>query len=133
MEIKIPLLVSAPVIQALNWELPFEIMCDASNHAVGVVLGQRVGKVSHVIYYASRTLDPAQLNYITKEKELLAVVFALEKFRPYLLGTKIVVYSYHSALKYLMAKKEDNLVLYDGYSYCKSLISSSKTKAMRRT
>lgn len=81
-------------------------MCDASNFAVGAVLGQRVDKKSHVIYYASRTLNPAQSNYTTTEKELLAIVFALDKFRSYLLGSKVVVYSDHAALKYLLAKKE---------------------------
>ena len=72
-------LISAPILQAPDWNLPFELMCDASNHAVGAVLGQRVGRDSHVIYYASKTLDPAQLNYSTTEKEMLVVVFALEK------------------------------------------------------
>ena len=100
------MLTSASIIQPPNWNLPFEIMCDASNHAVGAVLGQRVGRASHAIYYASRTLDSAQCNYSTTEKELLAVVFALEKFRPYLLGTKVIVYSDHAALKYLLSKKE---------------------------
>ncbi|KAK9121635.1 hypothetical protein Syun_019252 [Stephania yunnanensis] len=126
-------LISTPVIQAPNWEIPFEIMCDASNHAVGAVLGQRIGRASHVIYYASRTLDPAQLNYTTTEqKELLVVVFALEKFRPYLLGTKVVVYSDHAALKYLMAKKKLNLVSFDGYSYYKSSTSKLKIKVVRK-
>ncbi|XP_021722462.1 uncharacterized protein LOC110689952 [Chenopodium quinoa] len=74
-------LVTAPVLQHPNWELPFELICNASNYDVGAVLGQRVGKVSHAIYYASRTLDAAQANYTTTEKELLAVVFALDKFR----------------------------------------------------
>ncbi|CAA7040424.1 unnamed protein product [Microthlaspi erraticum] len=55
-------LVSAPVVQPPNWELPFEIMCDASDYAVGAVLGQRKDKKLHVIYYASRTLDEAQCN-----------------------------------------------------------------------
>uniref|UniRef100_A0A2C9UQJ8 Reverse transcriptase domain-containing protein n=1 Tax=Manihot esculenta TaxID=3983 RepID=A0A2C9UQJ8_MANES len=100
------LLVTAPIIQASDWNLPFEIMCDASNHAVGAVLGQRVGNSPHVIHYASRTLDATQSNYTTTEKELLAVVFALEKFRPYLLGTKVIVYSDHVALRYLIKKKE---------------------------
>ncbi|KAL0340048.1 UNVERIFIED_CONTAM: Retrovirus-related Pol polyprotein from transposon.6, partial [Sesamum radiatum] len=81
-------LTSAPIIQPPNWELPFEIMCDASNHSVGAVLGQRIGRDPHVIYYVSRMLDSTQSNYTTMEKELLAIVFALEKFRPYLLGTK---------------------------------------------
>ncbi|KAK4395904.1 Retrovirus-related Pol polyprotein from transposon.6 [Sesamum angolense] len=99
-------LTSAPVIRSPDWNLPFEIMCDASNHAIGAVLGQRIGKEPHVIYYASRMLDNTQSNYITTEKELLAVVFALEKFHHYLLGTKVVVFSDHAALKYLLSKKE---------------------------
>ncbi|XP_059431555.1 uncharacterized protein LOC132165068 [Corylus avellana] len=100
------LLTSTPVIQPPDWNIPFEIMCDASDYAVGAVLGQRNGKASHAIYYASRTLNDAQRNYSTTEKKLLAVVFALEKFRSYLLGTKIIVYSDHAALRYLMTKKE---------------------------
>ena len=66
-------------------------MRDASGYAVGAMLGQRKGNNSHVIYYASRTLDEAHVNYTTKEKELLAVVFAFEKFRSYLVGSKVVV------------------------------------------
>ncbi|CAM8910621.1 unnamed protein product [Rhodiola kirilowii] len=99
-------LTSTPIIQTPNWELPFEIMCDASDFAVGAVLGQKVDKKAGVIYYASRTLDSAQRNYSTTEKELLAVVFALEKFRSYLLGAKVIVYSDHAAICYLMKKKE---------------------------
>ncbi|XP_062109887.1 uncharacterized protein LOC133821759 [Humulus lupulus] len=99
-------LTTAPIIQPPNWELPFELMCDASDYAVGAVLGQRVGKLPHVIYYASRTLNDAQLNYSTTEKELLAVIYALEKFRSYLIGTKVIIYTDHAALKYLLAKKE---------------------------
>ncbi|XP_071914099.1 uncharacterized protein [Coffea arabica] len=79
------LLTTSPIIQPPDWNLPFEIMCDASDYAVGAVLGQRVGKAAHAIYYASRALNGAQLNYSTTEKELLAVVFALEKFQSYLL------------------------------------------------
>nr|XP_027090526.1 uncharacterized protein LOC113711567 [Coffea arabica] len=100
------LLTSPPIIQPPDWNLPFEIMCDASDHAVGAVLGQRVGKAAHVIYYASRALNGAQLNYSTTEKELLAVIFALEKFRSYLLGAKVIVFSDHAALRYLMTKKD---------------------------
>ncbi|KAL0366952.1 UNVERIFIED_CONTAM: Retrovirus-related Pol polyprotein from transposon.6 [Sesamum radiatum] len=99
-------LTSAPVIRPPDWSQPFEIMCDASNHAIRAVLGQKIGKDPHVIYYASRMLDDTQSNYTTTEKELLAVVFALEKFRHYLLRTKIIVYSDHAALRYLMSKKE---------------------------
>ena len=81
-------------------------MCDASNCAVGAVLGQRKDNKHVVIYYASKTLVDAQLNYTTTEKELLSIVFALEKFRSYLLGSKVIVFSDHSVLKYFLKKKE---------------------------
>ena len=55
-------------------------MTDASDFAVGAVLGQRKDKKLHVIYYASKTLDEAQCRYATAEKELLAIVYAFEKF-----------------------------------------------------
>ncbi|CAN6573569.1 unnamed protein product [Malus baccata var. baccata] len=100
------MLTSALIIMPPDWSLPFELMCDAYDYAIGAVLGQRRNKQPHVIHYASRTLNDAQLNYSTTEKELLAVVFALDKFRSYLLGTKVIVYSDHAALKYLLTKKE---------------------------
>ncbi|CAN6707349.1 unnamed protein product [Malus baccata var. baccata] len=100
------LLTTAPIITPPDWSIPFELMCDASDYALGAVLGQRKNKHSHVIYYASRTLNDAQLNYNTTEKELLAVVFALDKFRSYLIGTKVIVFTDHAALKYLFTKKE---------------------------
>jgi hypothetical protein len=68
-------------MQAPDWSFPFEIMCDARDYAVGAILGQRKDKKPHVIYYASRTLNSAKMNYTTIEKELLAVVFSLDKFR----------------------------------------------------
>ena len=79
-------------------------MCDASDLAMGAVLGQRDDGKPYVIYYASKTLNEAQRNYTTTEKELLAVVFALDKFRAYLVGSSIVVFTDHSALKYLLTK-----------------------------
>ncbi|CAN6696991.1 unnamed protein product [Malus baccata var. baccata] len=100
------LLTSAPIITPPNWSTPFELMCDASDYAIGAVLGQRKNKLPHVIYYASRTLNDAQLNYSTTEKELLVVVFALDKFRSYLIGTKVIVFTDHAALKYLFTKKK---------------------------
>ncbi|KAL0284333.1 UNVERIFIED_CONTAM: Retrovirus-related Pol polyprotein from transposon.6, partial [Sesamum angustifolium] len=78
-------LTSAPIIQPLDWSTQFEIMCDASNYA---------------------TLDATRCNYSTTEKELLAIIFALDKFRSYLLGSKIVVFSDHAALKHLLSKNE---------------------------
>jgi len=99
-------LVSAPVVRAHNWDYLFEIMCDTSDYVVGAVLGQRIDKKLHVIYYANWTLDEAQGRYATTEKELLAVVFTFEKFRSYLIGSKVIVYTDHAALKHLYAKKD---------------------------
>ncbi|KAI3672921.1 hypothetical protein L6452_39023 [Arctium lappa] len=99
-------LVTAPVIVNPDWEKPFEIMCDASDWVVGAVLGQRKEKVFHFIYYASKTLNEAQINYTTTEKELLAVIFAFERFRSYLMGTKVIVHTNHVAIKYLISKKD---------------------------
>jgi len=79
-------------------------MCDASNYALGVLLAQKIDKQPRVIYYASRTLDVAQANYTTTKKELVAVVFALKKFRSYLLGSLVVVFTNNAALKYLLKK-----------------------------
>ena len=81
-------------------------MCDALDYAVGAVLGQRLDKKWTAICYASKTLIEAQINYTTTEKELLAMVYALEKFQPYILGSKIIIYTDHAALKYLLSKKE---------------------------
>jgi hypothetical protein len=83
-----------------------QLGCASWYYAIEAVLGQRIDKLPHVIYYASRTLNDAQLNYSTIEKELLAVVFALDKFRSYLLGSKIIIYSDHAALKYFSSKKD---------------------------
>ena len=93
-------------MRAPNWQLPFEVMCDASDFAIGAVLGQREDGKPYVIYYASKTLNEAQRNYTTTKKELLAIVFALDKFRAYLVGSFIVVFIDHSALKYLLTKQD---------------------------
>ena len=93
-------------ISAPDWPEPFEIMCDASNIARDVVLGKRVDNKQHMIYYSSRTLNDAQLNYTTTKKKFLVVVFALEKVCPYLLGTKTTIFTDHSALRYLILKKD---------------------------
>ncbi|XP_075083417.1 uncharacterized protein LOC142167156 [Nicotiana tabacum] len=88
-----------------EWSQPYEIMCDASDVAVGAVLGQRKDKMFRPIYYANRTLNDAQVNYDTTEKEFFVVVFAFDKFRSYLVGSKVIVHMDHSALKYLLSKK----------------------------
>ena len=104
-------LVEPPILQSPNWDLPFEIMCDALDFAVGAIFGQRIDKKPSAICYVSKTLVDTQLNYTSTEEELLAVVFALEKFRAYVLGSKIIVYTDHAALKYLLSKKETKLRL----------------------
>ena len=81
-------------------------MCDASDYVVGAILGQRVDKKLNVIHYASKSLDSAQRNYATTEKEFLAVVFACDKFRPYIVNSKVIVHTDHAAIKYLMEKKD---------------------------
>jgi len=99
-------LIQAPILVAPDWDSPFELMCDASDYAVGAVLGQRRNKHFHPIFYASKTFTGAQENYTTTEKELLAVVFAFDKFRPYLVLSKVIVYTDHSALRYLLSKTD---------------------------
>ncbi|RDX84253.1 Retrovirus-related Pol polyprotein from transposon 17.6, partial [Mucuna pruriens] len=84
-------LTTTPILQALDWELPFELMCDVSNLAPGVVLGQQVGKCSHA-------------NYTTIAKEVLTIVFALDKFHSYFVGSKIIVFFDHATLKLLLKK-----------------------------
>ncbi|GJX41875.1 putative nucleotidyltransferase, ribonuclease H [Tanacetum coccineum] len=92
-------LTQAPIMIKPDWSLPFEIMCDASDYAVGAVLGQRIDKHFKPIHYASKTMNEAQENYTTTEKELLAVVFAFDKFRQYLVLSKTIVFTNHSALR----------------------------------
>ena len=94
-----------------DWNREFEIMCDANDFAMGVVLGQKVEKVFKAIYYARKTFNEAQENYSTTEKEMLAIVFACEKFRPYILGSHVIIHTDHAAIKYLMEKKEVKLRL----------------------
>nr|GEX45185.1 reverse transcriptase domain-containing protein [Tanacetum cinerariifolium] len=99
-------LTEAPILIDPNWDKPFELICDASDYAVGAVLGQRVEKNFWPIHYASKTMTQAETNYTTTEKEMLVVVYAFEKFRSYLIMNKSIVYTDHSALKYLFAKKD---------------------------
>ena len=99
-------LVTSPIMLTLNWYKDFEIMCDASDYAMGAILGQRIEKIFKAIYYASKTFNEAQENYSTTENEMLAMVFACEKFRPYILGSHVIIHTNHAAIRYLMEKKE---------------------------
>nr|GEV46724.1 reverse transcriptase domain-containing protein [Tanacetum cinerariifolium] len=88
-------LTEAPILIAPNWDQPFELMCDASDYAVGVVLGQRVEKHFRPIHYASKTMIQAETNYTTTEKEMLAVVYAFEKFHSYLIMNKSIEFDFN--------------------------------------
>ncbi|GKA58801.1 reverse transcriptase domain-containing protein, partial [Tanacetum coccineum] len=99
-------LTEAPILIAPDWDLPFELMCDASDFAIGTVLGQRHEKHFRPRHYANKTITEAELHYTTTKKEMIAVVYAFEKFRSYLILNKSIVYTDHSALKYLFAKKD---------------------------
>nr|GEX39087.1 reverse transcriptase domain-containing protein [Tanacetum cinerariifolium] len=101
-------LTGAPILIALDWDMPFELMCDASDFAIATVLGQRQHKHFRPIHYASKTMTEAESKYTTTEKEMLAVACAFEKFRSYLILNKSIVYTDHYALKYLFAKKDSN-------------------------
>nr|GEW01115.1 reverse transcriptase domain-containing protein [Tanacetum cinerariifolium] len=99
-------LTEAPILIAPDWDMPFELMCDASDFAIGAVLGQRQEKHFRPIHYASKTMTEVESNYTTTEKEMLAVVYAFDKFQSYLILNKGIMYMDHSALKYLFAKKD---------------------------
>ncbi|GJV97019.1 reverse transcriptase domain-containing protein [Tanacetum coccineum] len=143
-------LTEAPILIAPNWDQPFEIMCDASDYAIGAVLGQRIEKHFRPIHYASKTMTEAESNYTTTEKEMLAVVYAFEKFRSYLIMNKSIVYTDHSALKYLFNKKDAKarllrwvlllqefdfkvLILREAENYWQQIPSPSSRKPLQNT
>nr|GFB51088.1 reverse transcriptase domain-containing protein [Tanacetum cinerariifolium] len=98
----------APILVVPDWNSPFELMCNASDYEIGAVLGQHKSKHFQPIHYASKTMTEAHIHYTTTEKEMLAVVYAFEKFRPYLVLSKSIVYTDHSALIYLLNKHDAN-------------------------
>nr|GEU94465.1 reverse transcriptase domain-containing protein [Tanacetum cinerariifolium] len=104
-------LTEALILIAPDWDLPFELMCDASDFAIGVVLGQRQENHFRPIHYASKTMTEAESNYTTTEKEMLAVVYAFDKFWSYLIMNKSIVYTDHYALKYPFDKKDSKVRL----------------------
>nr|GFB37012.1 reverse transcriptase domain-containing protein [Tanacetum cinerariifolium] len=104
-------LTEAPILIAPNWDQPFELMCDASDYAIGAVLGQRIEKHFWPIHYTSKTMNQAEANYTTTDKEMLAVVYAFKIFCSYLIMNKSIVYNDHFTLKYLFAKKDTKALL----------------------
>ncbi|GJX63265.1 reverse transcriptase domain-containing protein [Tanacetum coccineum] len=104
-------LTNVPIMVSPDWSQQFELMCDASDFVVGAVLGQREGKHFRPIHFASKTLNNSQQNYTVTEKELIVVVFTFDKFQSYLVLSKTVIFTDHSALKYLFTKQGTKLRL----------------------
>nr|GEU73217.1 hypothetical protein [Tanacetum cinerariifolium] len=100
-------LTEASILVIPDWNLPFELMCDVSDFAIGAILEQRKTKHFQPIHYASKIMTEAQIHYTTTEKEMIVVVYAFEKFRPYLILSKIIDCIDYSALKYLLSKQDN--------------------------
>nr|GEV12577.1 reverse transcriptase domain-containing protein [Tanacetum cinerariifolium] len=114
-------LTKAPILIAPDWDMPFELMCDASDFAIGAVLGQRQDKHFRPTHNASKTMNEAESNYTTTENEMLAVVYAFEKFRSYLIMNKSIVYMDHSPLNIYLPKKIPRRDCFDGFYSSKNL------------
>ena len=97
-----------PILRGPIWALPFHISSDASDTAIGAVLGQQDDQAPYIIYYVSKNLAPTELNYIVTEKEFLAIVYSINKFRHYITGYPTFVHIDHSAIKYLTNKPITN-------------------------
>ncbi|GKE56673.1 reverse transcriptase domain-containing protein [Tanacetum coccineum] len=104
-------LTEAPILVSLDWDLPFELMCDASDFTIGAVLGKRKTKHFHPIHYASKTMTDAQAHYTTTEKELLAVVYAFEKFQPYLMSGYVIILYFINVYMYVGVGYGENLII----------------------
>jgi hypothetical protein len=99
---------TASILRGIDWTLPFHISSDASDTAIGAVLGQEEDHLPYAIYFISKNMSPAELNYTVTEKEFLAVIYAINKFRHYITGYSTFVHTDHSAIKYLMNKPITN-------------------------
>src|SRR3954465_11966264 len=95
----------APIIKPPIWDMTFDLICEASDDAVGLTLGQHIGRKFNIIHHASRTLNSAQKNYPKEERELFAVFFSYDKFRSYIVDAKVRVYTYRDGLKELLERK----------------------------
>ena len=91
---------TAPILHGPNWDLPFHIFSDSSDTTVGVVLGQQEDHNPYAIYYISKNMSPAKLNYIVTEKEFLVFIYSINKFRHYITGYPNFVHTDHSTIRY---------------------------------
>ena len=116
-------MVTSPILVFPNWEKTFHVHVDASSIALGEILAQPgAGDLDHPIAFASKKLSKSKKNYNTTEREGLAMVYALHKFRNYLLGKHFKMFTDHHALKYLVNKIILGGGSLDGYYYSKNLI-----------
>ena len=99
---------TTPVLKGPNWTLPFHIFTDAYNTTIGASLGQKEESLNYAIYFISKNLTPAELNYTVTEKEMLAIIHAVNKFRHYITGYEVFIHTDHSTIKYLMNKPITN-------------------------
>lgn len=98
----------APILRGPNWDFPFHISFDASDAAIGAVLSQEEDKKPYAIYYINKNLSPTELNYVVTKKEFLVVIYAINKFKHYITGYPVVLYTNHSGIKYLANKPITN-------------------------
>eukprot|EP00253_Pinus_taeda_P013099 PITA_13099 len=99
---------TSPILRGPDWAFPFHISSDALDTAIGVVLGREENNLPYAIYFISKNMTPAELNYTVTEKEFLAVIYAINKFRHYITGYPTFVHTDHLAIKYLMNKSITN-------------------------
>ena len=98
-------MVTSLILVFLDWKRPFHVHVDASSIAFGIILAQpEDGGIDHPITFANRKLSSTKMNYTTTEREGLAMVYALQKFRHYLLGSHFKMFTDHSTPKYLVNK-----------------------------
>lgn len=104
-------LITPPILQYPNFEKEFYLSTDASNIAIGAVLSELSDSKDLPIAYASRALNPSERNYPTIKKELLAIIWAIRKFRPYLYGRQFTIVTDHKPLTYLRSMKNASSIL----------------------
>ena len=99
---------TTPILRGANWALSFHISSDASDTSIGVVLGQQDGQAPYAIHYISKNLAPTELNYTVTEKEILSIVYSINKFKNYITRYPTFVHTDHSTIKYSMNKLVTN-------------------------
>lgn len=105
------ILTSDQVLAYPDFEIPFILTTDASNYALGAVLSQIQNNTEKPIAFGSRTLSNTEENYSTTEKEALAIMWAVEKYRPYLFGNKFVLVTDHKPVTFIKSSVKNSKIL----------------------